>query len=85
MVKSPNQKEKGRMSIEEVHKRLSDLLQKCHDRMDYAYRSAPWPRKRGDSKALEEAVETNVAEQPQQILRSQRLRQYRGKTLSRDG
>ncbi|KAI7773474.1 hypothetical protein LA080_010577 [Diaporthe eres] len=84
VVKSPNPREKNRMCIEEVHKRLSDLLQKCHDHKDYTYRSAPWPRRKGDSKALEEAVETNVAEHPQQILRSQRLRPYRGKTLSRD-
>ncbi|KAG8165172.1 hypothetical protein KVR01_005447 [Diaporthe batatas] len=84
VVKSPNPSEKRRMSIEEVHRRLSVFHQKCIDSKDYTCTFAPWPRRRGDSKLLEEAVETDVAEQPQQMLRWRRLRRYSGKTLSRE-
>lgn len=85
VVKSPNPREQSRLSIEMTHAKLLGMSEKCRNDAEYASDPSPWPRRRGDTKMMEEAVETNVAERPEQILRSQRLRHHKGKTLSRDG
>lgn len=84
VVKSPNPSEKNRVDIEQVHARLFKMLIKCDDDRDYTSKPAPWPRRKGDYKTLEEAVETDVANVPQDILRWKELRVHRGRTLVRD-
>lgn len=83
LVKSPNPNERGRASIAQLNYRLSNMLVKCKEDTDYASRPAPWYRRPSDCRKMVEAVETNVAKVPAEILRWKDIRVHTGKTLPR--
>lgn len=83
IIKSPNPTERSRAGIEQLNNSLRRMLVRCEKDVDYASRAAPWPRRRGDSKNIGEAVEADVAKLPAEILRLRELRVHRGKTLVR--
>lgn len=83
VVKSPNPNERGRTGIEQLNVSLLKMLEKCRKDRNYASQPAPWSQRRADYRNKGEAVETNVATLPANILRFKDLRVHRGKTLVR--
>lgn len=73
------------MNIETIHAKLLGMLKKCHEDIAYACGSASWPRKTNDSKTMEEAVEAEMTGASEDILRLQKLRLHKGKTITRVG
>ncbi|KUI69218.1 hypothetical protein VM1G_05517 [Cytospora mali] len=83
IIKSPNPSERGRVGIEQVSSRLFSMLVELRKHTDYASKPTPWHMRKGEYKAIAEAVETEVAKVPGEILRFKELRLHRGKTLPR--
>lgn len=83
LVESPNPNERRRARIEQLNARLKRMLLKCSKDADYASRPTCWQRRQADYDNAVEAVETNVAKVPAEILRLKDLRTHEGKTLSR--
>ncbi|KUI53533.1 hypothetical protein VP1G_10592 [Cytospora mali] len=83
LVKSPNPSERCRVGIEQVSSRLFSMLVELRNHTDYASKPSPWHMRKDEYKGLVEAVETEVAMLPGEILRFKKLRVHRGKTLPR--
>ncbi|KAE8454273.1 hypothetical protein EG329_005198 [Mollisiaceae sp. DMI_Dod_QoI] len=82
IIKSPNPKDKGRISCVELNRTLLALLEKCKNDCNYASKPAPWDRNQ-KNQIEEEAVETNVAKVAADILQRKNLRVHSGKTQPR--
>jgi hypothetical protein len=62
LVKSSNPEERGRISSEEVHFKLANMLERCRTDRDYACKPAPWsnPLPTSDEEADNSIVDTKI-------------------------
>lgn len=76
IVKSNNPEEKGRITSEEVHVKLTGMLKKCED-PDYACKPAPWS-KIPYSWTSDEVVEVDITDPAAEVLHWKKFRPYEG-------
>jgi len=77
IVKSNNPKEKGRITSEEVHVKLTGMLKKCED-SDYACKPAPWSKVPSTSWTSDEVVEVDITDPVAEVLHWKKFQSYEG-------
>lgn len=83
VIKSPDQRDRDRITCQEVDAELAKLLRRCKRDRDYACASHPWPNGIRDPGGAEKAVETAVARPAAEILQRKQLRVHDGPTQRR--
>jgi len=74
LVKPNNPQEKGRMSSDQIHVKLANMLNKCENE-DYVSRPAAWCSR---FQTIDEVVEMDITDTDAEVLRSKRLPHYGG-------
>lgn len=78
IVKPNDPNVRGRLTCEEVDRKLSEMLHQCTIDDEYASKPAPWPRKR--SPIVQNAVEADLPRNAVDALLRKDLRLYTGPT-----